>query len=355
MKISVVAPLYKCAPYIEPLYRRCVDSILSIGGADYEIIFVNDGSPDEGVAIARRIATLDPNVVVVDLARNYGQHRAIMVGMENATGDLVFVMDADLEDEPEWIVRFHEEMARSGCDVVYGVQSRKKGGLAYRSGRHLFFLMMRLLTGATFPENTINARLMSRRYVNAVLQFRERAIYIDGIWEMCGFSQLPLKVARHDCSPSTYSLSRLLSLAINGVTSFSTRPLIGIAAIGMVVCLLAFAFTTFIVAQKLLYGIPVEGWPTIMAAILTIGGVTIFCNGIMAIYLAKIFVEVKQRPLATVKEIYRVRRPVEPLRQRTMGKPRQKKATVPEHDKDVATVRQASDRLEHESPAGLNT
>lgn len=316
MKISVVAPLYRSAPYIEPLYRRCVDSILSIGVVDYEIIFVNDGSPDDGIAIARRIAMHDPNVVVVDLARNYGQHRAIMVGLENTTGDLVFVLDSDLEEEPEWIVRFYKEMLRTGCDVVYGVQSHKKRGFGYRILRRLFLMVMRLLSDAAYRENAVNARLMTRRYVNAIVQFKEREICIDGIWEMCGFLQLPLNVVKYDRSPTTYTFRRLLSLAINAITSFSTRPLIGIGIAGISVSLLALGYTAVVVFQKFVFGIPVDGWASLMAAVLLIGGLSIFCNGVMAIYVAKIFLEVKQRPLAIVKEVYRATPPADSLHSR---------------------------------------
>jgi len=348
MKISVVAPLYKSAPYLEALHRRCVDSIHSTGASDYEIIFVNDGSPDDGVAVAKRIAMRDPNVIVVDLSRNYGQHRAIMVGLEHASGDLVFVLDADLEDEPEWIVRFHQEMVRSGCDVVYGVQSYKqKRGLAYRMGRGLFFRAMRLLSGAKFREHALNARLMSRRYVDAVLQFKEREIFIDGIFEMCGFSQMPVNVVKHDRSPTSYTAARLLSLAINGITSFSTRPLIGIAFIGVVMCALAFSYSAVIVFQKLVFDVPVEGWPSIMAAILIIGGMNIFCSGIIAVYLAKVFFEVKQRPLAIVREVYQAPQPGAALKARA-------KAGPEEHPRELSREHSASDWHPHEPDARLD-
>jgi len=307
MKISVVAPLYNSAPHIEEFYRRCVETIHSIDeDLEYEIVFVNDGSPDDDVAIAKRIAMDDPGVVVIDLARNYGQHRAIMVGLEAATGDLVFVIDSDLEDEPEWIARFYTEMLTSGCDVIYGVQAnKKKRGPVYRIGRAIFFRAMRVLSGAKFRENATNARLMSRRYVDAVLMFKEREIFIDGIFEMCGFSQMPVSVVKYDRSPTSYTLPRLLSMTINAITSFSTRPLIGIAIVGMAVCALAFTYTGVIVFQKLMFGVPVEGWPSIMAAILIVGGVNILSSGIIAVYLAKVFYEVKQRPPAVVREVFR--------------------------------------------------
>jgi putative glycosyltransferase len=304
MKISVVSPLYKSAPYIEALHERCVNAIRSIKNAEHEIVLVNDASPDDSAAVAKAVAARDPNVVLVDLARNYGQSRAVMVGLEHATGDLVFVLDADLEDEPEWIVDFYDEMMRSGCDVVYGLQTASKKGPLYRAGRGMFFAAMRLLTGGTFRENTVSARLMKRRFVDAVIQFREREMFIDGIWDLCGFSQMPVAVSKIDRSPTTYTLPRLLSLALNGITSFSTRPLIAIAVMGVAICVIAFGYTAAIAIEKLVYGNP-EGWSSIMAAILVIGGLTILSNGIMAIYLAKIFIEVKQRPEAIIKELYR--------------------------------------------------
>jgi len=322
MKISVVFPLYKSAPYIEELHRRCVATIHSIGeDFEHEIVFVNDGSPDEDVEIAKRVAMRDPGVVVIDLARNHGQHRAIMVGLEAASGDLVFVLDSDLEDEPEWLIRFYEEMVKSGCDVVYGVQSHKKRGPVYRIGRGLFFRAMRLLSGAKFREHALNARLMSRRYVDAVVQFKEREVFIDGIFEMCGFSQMPVSVVKYDRSPTNYTLPRLLSMTINAITSFSTRPLIGIAIVGMAVCALAFAYTAVIVFQKLMFGGPVEGWSSIMAAILIVGGANIFSSGIIAVYLAKVFYEVKQRPLAVVREVYRAPQPAATLPARAKAGP----------------------------------
>jgi len=323
MKISVVAPLYKSAPYIEELHRRCVDTIRSIGESfEHEIIFVNDGSPDEGVAVAKRVAMRDPAVVVVDLARNFGQHRAIMVGLGTATGDLVFVLDSDLEDEPEWIARFYAEMITSGCDVVYGVQANKnKRGPLYRMGRGIFFRTMRLLSGAKFREHALNARLMSRRYVDAVVQFKEREVFIDGIFEMCGFAQMPVSVVKCDRSPTNYTLPRLMSMAINAITSFSTRPLIGIAVLGIAVCALAFVYTAVIVFQKIMLGVPVEGWASLMAAVLIVGGVNILSSGIIAVYLAKVFYEVKQRPAAVVREVYRAPQPAVALPERPKAAP----------------------------------
>lgn len=146
---------------------------------------------------------------------------------------------------------------------------------------------------------------MSQRYVEALLQFGEREVYLAGIWHAAGFSQLPILVTKHDSSPTNYTLSKVAAVFVNAVVSFSTKPLIGISISGIALSLFALAFTTWIVLRKLVWGIAVEGWASVMAIMLTIGGLTMFFNGIMAIYIAKIFIEVKQRPRSIIREIVR--------------------------------------------------
>jgi putative glycosyltransferase len=313
MKISVVTPLYKSAAYIDELYRRSVDAIAKTGAAAHEFVFVNDASPQNDLAVATAIAARDGNVKVVDLSRNFGQHRAILTGLEHATGDLVFVMDSDLEEEPEWIAEFHAAMAASGADVVYGVQTAKKHGLFYRMGRRSFYSVLNSLSDVRFPENVVTARLMSRRYVAALLQYREREVFLAGIWHVAGFTQTPAHVAKLDTSPTTYKLSTVAGLFVNAVTAFSTRPLVAISIAGIGLSLAAFAFTSWIVLRKVIWGVAVDGWASVMAATLLIGGLTLFFNGVMAIYIAKIFIEVKQRPRTIVKAVHQQVPPPAPL------------------------------------------
>jgi putative glycosyltransferase len=307
MKLSVVTPLYCSAPYIDELYRRSVAAIAATGVSAHEFIFVNDRSPDDSLAVAKRIAEQDANVIVVDLARNFGQHKAIMTGFAYATGDYIFVMDSDLEEEPEWIGLFFREMSAKGCDVVYGVSSVKKGSFFYTLARRFFYRTLNFLSAVRFPEDVCIARLMTRRYLNALLQFKEREVWLAGILHMTGFMQLPVKVIKRQSSRTTYTMAGLARMFINGVTAFSTRPLAMIAIAGILLSLLAFTYTAWIVIQKIVYGIAVEGWASVMAAILLIGGITLFFNGVMAIYIAKIYLEVKQRPSTIVRELYHSR------------------------------------------------
>jgi putative glycosyltransferase len=305
MKISVVAPLYKSARYVDELYDRCKRAIEKAGAGEHEFVFVNDASPHDDLAVAKRLTLTDPNVIVIDLARNFGQHKAIITGLGFATGDLVFVMDSDLEEEPEWITLFHETMVRSGADVVYGVQDAKKRGLAYRAGRRTFWTLLNSISDFDFPEDIVNARLMTRRYLDQVLLFNEREMFLAGVLHVVGFNQVPVKVRKLDSSPTSYNMMGLARIFLSGVTSFSTKPLVAIAVAGIVLSLLALSFTAWIVFRKLFWDVNVEGWASVMAATLLIGGITLFFNGVMAIYIATIFVEVKQRPRTVIREIYR--------------------------------------------------
>ncbi len=312
MKISIVTSLYRSAPYLGELCARTTRAISDIGAHDYELVLVNDNSPEDDLAIAKRLASADSHIVVIDLSRNFGQHSALVTGLQNATGDLVFILDSDLEDEPEWLVTFHKEMVRTGCDVVYGVQSTTKGTPSYRLGRKLFYVLLNWLSGTGFPENIVTARLMTRRYVEAMLEYTEREMFLAGIWHMVGFAQLPISVLKVHKSSTTYTMSRLVYLFVNGVTSFSTRPLAAVAIAGITLSLVALAFTLWVLLRHFFFGVGIEGWASVMVGVLGVGGISLFFNGVIAIYIAKIFLEVKHRPLATIREIYRGDRPTMP-------------------------------------------
>ena len=305
MKISIVTSLYRSAPYLQEFCERAIRATREIDIQDYEVILVNDNSPDDDLMIARRLADTDAHIVVIDLSRNFGQHSALVTGLQYATGDLIYVLDSDLEEEPEWLINFQGEMKRTDCDVVYGVQVGTKGTASYRLGRKLFYVLLNWLSGVKFPENIVTARLMTRRYVNAMLDYKEREMFLAGIWHMVGFAQLPVSVVKLHRSSTTYTISRLIYLFVNGVTSFSTRPLAAIAITGISLSLVALVFILWVVLRQFLYGVGISGWASVMAGVLAVGGISMFFNGVMALYIAKIFLEVKKRPLSTVREVYR--------------------------------------------------
>jgi putative glycosyltransferase len=304
MKLSVVATLYQSATYIVEFYRRAGSAAKMLVGDDYEIVFVNDGSPDNSLELAVNLAKCDPHVVVVDLSRNFGHHKAMMTGLAHSKGQHVFLIDSDLEEEPEFLQRFSQQMIHENCDVVYGVQEQRKGGWFERWAGHWFYSFFKVLTGLRLPENVVTARLMSRRYVNALLQHEEREVFIAGLWHITGFEQRGCIVKKHNSSETTYTLRRKLSLLVNSVTSFSNAPLVGIFYIGISISALAILYIAYLFINWLFLAHPLGGWTSVMGSIWLLGGMIISFIGVVGIYLSKIFSETKQRPYTIVRQVY---------------------------------------------------
>ncbi|MGA3086471.1 MAG: glycosyltransferase family 2 protein [Thermodesulfobacteriota bacterium] len=303
MKLSVVATLYQTAPNIDEFYWRTTAAAKSLTD-DYEIVLVNDGSPDDSLARAVRLTEYDSHVIVVDLSRNFGHHKAMMTGLSYARGEQVFLIDSDLEEEPEWLLSFSEQMEQDRCDVVYGVQNQRKGGLFERWTGKWFYLLFRQLSGFALPENLITARLMTRRYVNALLLHREREIMIAGLWHITGFDQRPRTVGKKNTSETIYTLRRKMSVLVNSITSFSNAPLRVIFYIGTTTFLLAGGYTTYLIINWIFFAKPLGGWTSIMASIWLLGGAMISFIGVIGIYLSKIFMETKRRPYTIIRQIY---------------------------------------------------
>jgi putative glycosyltransferase len=210
-----------------------------------------------------------------------------------------------LEEEPEWLTNFSEQMSQFKCDVVYGVQEQRKGGFFERWSGHWFYAFFRALTGLHLPENVVTARLMSRRYVNALVSHEEREIFMAGLWHITGFEQHPVIIKKHCTSETTYTFRRKMSLLVNSVTSFSNAPLIGIFYIGTGLFLMAALYTTYLLINWLYFAKPLSGWTSVMASIWLLGGLVISFIGIVGIYLSKIFSETKRRPYTIIREIYK--------------------------------------------------
>lgn len=305
MKLSIVATLYRSASHLEEFHRRATAAARSVADDDYEIVFVNDGSPDDSLERAVRISAIDPHLVVVDLSRNFGHHKAMMTGLSHASGELVFLIDSDLEEEPEWLRDFSEQMSRERCDVVFGFQERRRGGIVERWTGQWFYWIFNALTGLDLPENSVTARLMSRRYVNALLAHDEREIFIAGLWHITGFAQRSRPVIKHATSESSYTLRHKLSLLVNAVTSFSNAPLIAIFYTGAAISLAAAVSIAYLFVNWFFMSRPMSGWTSVMASIWLIGGLVISFIGVVGIYLSKIFIETKRRPYTIVRSVFR--------------------------------------------------
>lgn len=303
MKLSIITTLYRSSPFIREFYVRIVREAIKVT-EDYELIFVNDGSPDDSLEIAISLLKEDPKIKIVDLSRNFGHHKAIMTGLANALGDLVFLIDCDLEEEPELLNQFYSEYRQSGADVVYGVQDRRKGAFFERITGAVFYKLINLLSDYPIPGNVLVARLMSRRYVLSLIEHQDRELFLLGLWAITGYRQQPVVVHKHSKGSTSYTLVQKLSILVNAVTSFSNLPLVFIFYLGLLIMLLSGMAASYLLVQRIFFHVYLAGWPSLIVSIWMLGGITIFCLGILGIYLSKVFTETKRRPYTIVRQVY---------------------------------------------------
>ena len=303
MDLSIVTTMYRSAQYVEEFYARIRRSARQIT-EDYEIIFVNDGSPDNSLEIAVSLYERDEKVRIIDLSRNFGHHKAIMTGLSHARGRWVFVIDCDLEEEPEILPRFHREMMSTDADVVYGIQETRGGNLKRRLTGRLFYALFNALSSAPVPPNAVTARLMSRRYVTSLVEHKDREVFLLGLWTITGFKQVPVAVQKHFKGNSAYTLGHKVSVFVNSITSFSNKPLVFIFYLGCVISLFSGVAASYLVVRRLFFGGLLVGWPSLIVSLWLLGGLTIFCLGIIGIYLSRIFTETKQRPYTIIRQSY---------------------------------------------------
>jgi putative glycosyltransferase len=301
--LSIVTTMYYSESFITEFYRRSSEAAAAVS-ASYEIVFVNDGSPDNSLENARALVEKDARVRVIDLSRNFGQHRAIMVGLEYARGRHVFLIDCDLEEDPLKLPEFFAEMKKTKADVVYGVENDRKGGVVRRLGGAWFWYFFNLVSEVSVIPNMITSRIMSRRYVDALLRFRDRELFIDGIFFLAGFSQIPMMVEKKGRSGSSYTFRKRISLLVSAVTSFSSKPLVFVFYIGLAISLIAGIEAMILIIKRLFLDEYLLGWSSVIVSIWLMGGIGIFCLGLIGIYLAKVFQEVKNRPLSIIRDIY---------------------------------------------------
>jgi putative glycosyltransferase len=275
---------------------------------DYEIVFVNDGSPDDSLQILIALQVSDPNIQIVDLSRNFGHHAAIVAGLAHAKGQRVFLVDCDLEEQPEWLQLFFVKMDESAADVVFGVQRERVASRFSNLLREMFWSTLNMMSMVSMPHNPMTCRLMSRRYVDALLGVGDHVLYLAGVFAWTGYTQasIPLKKApRLRTRKSTYGLVRKIVQVVDSFTSFSTLPLSLIFFFGLIVWLVTMLFAVLLLVKKLLHPeMVLSGFVSIMISIWFLGGATILVLGVIGLYVAKVFQEVKRRPLYIVRNVY---------------------------------------------------
>jgi dolichol-phosphate mannosyltransferase len=304
LSLSVVIPIYNNSASLVDLHARLSSTLTTMSLPSYELILVDDGSVDDSRSTVRKLCDADPHVKMIALSRNFGHQFAITAGFDASCGDAVVVMDADLQDPPEIIPEFVEKW-REGFDVVHGVRRHRAGESHFKVWTAaLFYRVLRLLTRTQIVVDSGDFRLMSRRAMDAFNSLRERARFVRGMVSWLGY---PQAVVYYDRSPrfagdSQYSFQKMMKLALDGLLAFSDVPLriaswIGFG--GVLFCLLYFGY---VMLNKMLFGIPVEGWTSLAATVLFIGSVQLMILGVLGQYVGRIYEELKRRPLYVVQE-----------------------------------------------------
>ncbi len=305
MKLSIVTTLYRSATTIDEFYRRVLAAAEPIT-RDIELVMVNDGSPDNSLDLALALHRNDSRVVVVDLARNFGHHKALMTGLAHATGDLVFLIDSDLEEQPEDLTLYHQRLSQGDCDVVYGILETRRGSLLGRIPGALFFTLVNLLSDYPLPRNVFTARLMTRDYVRALVRHRDREFAIAYLWQVTGFRQQPISLTKLSLSPSDYTLRHRIEMAVRHITTTSSKLLYLVFYLGVLISGLSVAVILYFLGRYSFWGVGVDGFTSVIVSIWFLGGLTTLILGILGIYIANIMAETKRRPYTIVRRVHRV-------------------------------------------------
>jgi polyisoprenyl-phosphate glycosyltransferase len=308
--VSVVAPVYREEASIDEFLARSRAALDQLELPDgWELILVDDGSPDSSIEHIRKAASCDNRIRAVRLSRNFGHQVAVSAGIDYATGDAVVIIDSDLQDPPEIIIKMVEEWRR-GAEVVYGVRSSRKGESAFKLlTARTFYRVMSRLSDTPLSNNVGDFRLVDRKVVEVLRSMREENRYLRGMVPWIGFRQIGVEYVREPrfAGRSTYSLPRMLRLALNGVTGFSERPLQLAFQLGGCITLVGFGYLLWIVISVIIGpSHSVAGFASLMCAILFLGGIQLLSIGLLGLYVGRIFREVKQRPLYVVAEVVNV-------------------------------------------------
>ena len=297
--VSVVVPVFNEAEVIGAFYARATSALASM---PYELLFVDDGSRDSSFQQLSDFAAADRRVNVIKFSRNFGHQIAISAGIDHARGECVVVIDSDLQDPPE-VIPLMIEQWRQGFDVVYGVRSDREGETALKLvTAALFYRLLDRVTNIRIPQNVGDFRLMSRRVVDQLKLLREKDRFVRGLVSWVGFKQTGVTYHRDRrfAGETKYPFTKMVKFALDGIASFSTLPLQIATWMGYVAAAVAMLYLASVFVQKLL-GYTVDGWATIMVAMLFMGSVQLICLGILGEYLGRVFNEVKPRPMYIVE------------------------------------------------------
>lgn len=302
--LSVIVPCYNEEESI-PLFYQEMEKVNQQIDYDFEYIFVNDGSKDRTLEVMRQFAQQDPNIHYLSFSRNFGKEAAIYAGLQRATGELVTLMDVDLQDPPELIPQMIEMLMSKDIDCVGTRRSDRKGEPPIRSFfAKKFYQLINKISDTEMVDGARDFRLMKRPMVDAILELTEYNRFSKGLFSWVGFKTEYLSFENREriAGETTWSFWKLFNYSIDGIVNFSEAPLNIASFVGALSCFGAVVAMIFIIARAMLYGDPTTGWPSMVCIMLFIGGLQLLCLGIIGKYIGKIFMETKNRPVYILKE-----------------------------------------------------
>lgn len=300
--MSVIIPVYGCGFSLDELYERLKATLTSIT-ENFEIIMVNDASPDNAWEIIKLLSQNDSRVRGINFSRNFGQHRAITAGLDCAKGDWAVVMDCDLQDQPEEIIKLYNE-AQKGFDIVFGRRNRRKDSFFKKLGSKLFYIIYDYFTESKIDNTVANFSIISSNVVEQLRLLREQNRTYPLFVNWIGFKRTNINIehAQRKEGGSSYTLQKLINLAIDSIVSQSNKPLKLSIKFGFLLSLVSLFYATWLVLRYFVYSVPVAGWTSVMVSIYFIGGLLFANMGILGLYIGKAFDEAKNRPLYIVQE-----------------------------------------------------
>ncbi|CAM4080105.1 glycosyltransferase family 2 protein [Paenibacillus alkaliterrae] len=304
VKYSIIVPMYNEEEVIEYTYDR-LKRVMDGMEEPYELIFVNDGSHDRTVEMISMICDFDPNVRLINFSRNFGHQIAISAGMDYAQGDAIIVIDADLQDPPEVIVEMIAKW-KEGFEVVYGKRLKRNGESAFKKATaKIFYCTLRSLTNVDIPVDTGDFRLIDRKVCDVLRGLKEKNRFVRGLVSWIGFRQTMVEYEREErfAGETKYPLKKMIAFAVDGITSFSYKPLKIATYVGFTLSISSFLYLLVVIFQKLVTGNTVAGWASIVAVNLLFNGIILMLLGIIGEYIGRIYDESKNRPLYIVREV----------------------------------------------------
>jgi len=301
-RISVVSPVYCCANCLRELCARLGETLSAIGET-YEIVLVDDASPDNAWRVIRDLCAASPRIKAVSLSRNFGQHYAIAAGLEHVSGEWVVVLDCDLQDRPEEIAALYAK-AREGFDIVFAEREKRRDSWFKRTTSRVFIALLNWLSGANYDYRTANFGIYARAVIDAVRSMGDRSRFFPVLVRWTGFRATSVPVC-HDArteGKSSYSLRKRLRLALDIVLSSSDKPLRLVALLGLIISIVAIGMTGYSLVRYLHGDVTVAGYTSLIASMWLLAGVILFCMGIIGLYVGRVFESVKFRPAFVVRE-----------------------------------------------------